>query len=713
MRLGRNLLLLFYTAGLGASLAALAVVYLVLMPSFQELEDKSMRKDVARVEHAFMQMLTTLHARARDWASRPEVEELVKTGQRPGKFWLPESASGAMRLDQVMVFSEQGARLSLRHPGEESGTMGELYQAFRERICHPFSGVRMLEERPAMFVMKEVGNCGAVLFSVPLDDAVAEELSGVTGLEVHLGPPPEEVGEADIDVKPVSADRVAGLFVIRDYEGAPVASGRIVQPREVYREGIRALYWLGGLLALVALGSALVVHFLTRLLVFRRLARLHDTVRQVGGTRDLSLRVRPEGSDELAELGRDFNRMIESMADMHAELEQARQDAEEANRAKSRFLANMSHEIRTPMTAILGYTELLREAELGAGERRRYLDVIEHNGDALLVLLNEILDFSRLEAGRATLEKSDFSLSELLDDVISSHIPSAERKGVALRLLYSTPVPGRIESDPWRLRQMFMNLVGNAIKFTDQGSVTVEVEWREDLDRPLCVHVCDTGPGIPEDERERIFEPFWQVDGTDSRPHEGSGLGLAIVHQLARSLDGRVRLHSTSGRGSCFTLEVPARSLARALSTPEVRAPADTTGQQPQLSGLALVVEDNMVNRAFVRRVLEHAGMQVEEARDGRQALAWMEERQAPDLVVLDMQMPGMDGLETVDRLRKLGYSGPVLALTANVMQQTRERFLEAGCNAFLAKPVRVGELLRACRDLLGNASSGGNGAGP
>ena len=703
MRLGRRLLALFYAVALGTIVAGSSAVYLLLMPAFFDLEDDAVRGDVARVERVFMQMLTTLHARTRDWAERPDVIEAVARGDQA--LDLPTPLAGALRLDQVVLFSPEGERQVLRHVLGEANTsaLDQVHETFIDRACYTFWGIRHVGDVPMMFAMEPIGeDCTAVLFGISLDSAMATELSGITGLPVsfvttdHM---PED--GRSIQVSRLSGGEIAGTFLIRDYHGQAVAKGQVVQPRNVHQRGLRMLFLIAGMLAVLALSAVTLVHLRIRALVFRRLGDLHEATRRLIDNPGQEGRAKVEGDDELAELAADFNRMVEGLLETQRELANAKQDSEAASVAKSRFLANMSHEIRTPMTAILGYTELLRDSSLAEARRLEYLDIIQHNSDALLVLINEVLDLSRIEAGQMSADEREFSLPLLLDDVMHSHALRARQKGVSISLGYATPVPERLRSDPFRIRQILVNLVGNAIKFTEQGQVTLQVSWREDSVSPLVIAVRDTGIGMPADALEHVFEPFRQLDATNTREHGGSGLGLAIARQLSRSLGGDIRVESEPGVGSRFTVELVAQAVSDDLSQPTPSEARDPEMELPSLSGTVLLVEDNQVNRMFVRRVLERAQLNVVEAEHGAAAIEAVAAGLTPDLIIMDMQMPVMDGFEAVRRLRDSGWRGPILALTANVLAEERERCLAVGCDDFMSKPVRIQSLLGACQALL------------
>ncbi len=384
-------------------------------------------------------------------------------------------------------------------------------------------------------------------------------------------------------------------------------------------------------------------------------------------------------------------------------LREAAEAAEAANLAKSAFLANMSHEIRTPMMSILGYSELLEQSTLAEDERREYLAVIQRNGRALLQLLNDILDLSRIEAGRMEVERVVCRPAEVVSDVLNLLRMRAEEKALSLAAEYRPPWPSTIHSDPVRLRQILVNLVGNAIKFTATGGVRIEVYQVPGAPARLCFAVCDTGIGIDPATLDKLFKPFTQADTSHTRRFGGSGLGLAICHRLAGLLGGRITVASEPGRGSTFTLTLdlaPEDPATLGQAHPPAGAPAGTRPILPggRFQGRVLVAEDAPDVQRFLRVVLTRAGAEVDTAGDGclavRLALASAAEERPYELILMDIQMPELDGFEATKLLREAGWGGPILALTAHAMQGDRERCLAAGCDDYLAKPVALQDLM-------------------
>jgi signal transduction histidine kinase/CheY-like chemotaxis protein len=413
-----------------------------------------------------------------------------------------------------------------------------------------------------------------------------------------------------------------------------------------------------------------------------------------------------------------------------------------ANRAKSEFLTNMSHELRTPLTAILGFADVLLEepdSSISPADRRHRLQTIHRNGEHLLGLINGLLDLSKIESGKMEMERLAISPARILNDAVALLQVRAEAGNLALAIAFDGPFPETIQSDPTRLKQILLNLVGNAVKFTESGSVTVTarlVTAGKDQAR-LQIDVADTGIGITAEQIARLFEPFTQADASCSRTYGGTGLGLAISRRLARMLDGDITVSSTPGKGSVFRLEIaagPAAALvpidaAAMLACPLSAEPLDdparvtpcsipaeglervesldgdsSAPRQPalpsgQLSGLrVLLAEDGPDNRLLIGHVLRKAGAEVVFAENGRLAfdfaLGALRAGEPYDVIVMDMQMPVLDGYSATRELREAGYDRPIIALTAHAMADDRQRCLDAGCDDYTTKPINRPALL-------------------
>jgi signal transduction histidine kinase/CheY-like chemotaxis protein len=388
------------------------------------------------------------------------------------------------------------------------------------------------------------------------------------------------------------------------------------------------------------------------------------------------------------------------------ELEAARQGSLDANRAKSAFLANMSHEIRTPMAAIIGYTDLLLDPTLDASERVNHVQTVRRNAEHLLSLVNDILDISKIEAGKMTVESIATSPSQIIVEVASLMRVRAVEKKLAFDIEYVGAIPETIQSDPTRLRQILLNFVGNAIKFTDKGGVRILVrsDAPETPDPRLTIEVSDKGIGMTPQALQTLFTAFTQADASTTRRFGGSGLGLVISKRLAELLGGAITVESSPGQGSLFRLAVPTGPLA-GVSMVEGRVEGGIADMPravrpvPSLpsSCRVLVAEDGHDNQVLITTFLVKAGATVKVVANGQLAVdeahAALAAGEPYDVILMDMQMPVLDGYSATSKLRQTGYRGPIVALTAHAMAGDRQRCESAGCDDYLSKPVDRAQL--------------------
>ena len=401
----------------------------------------------------------------------------------------------------------------------------------------------------------------------------------------------------------------------------------------------------------------------------------------------------------------------DQLAQLVRELEVARSRAETETVAKGEFLANMSHEIRTPMNAIIGMTDLALQTKL-TRRQHDYIQTAKESAEALMTIINDILDVSKIEARRVTLERVPFVLRDAIEDGVELLASHAEQKGLALSCRIATDVPAVVVGDSGRLRQILLNLVGNAVKFTDAGEIGVEVGVAERTDEEVMLQVTvrDTGIGIPDDKKREIFGAFVQADASTTRRYGGTGLGLTICSQLVELMGGRLTLESEPGKGSRF--HVVARfgihkGTFEIVPTPWSATPASSRRSRAKRTGRStrvaktrlkvLVAEDNATNQQFLSAVLAHEGHRVTVVENGRLAVERVA-HESFDVVLMDVQMPEMSGLEAAAAIRRheenTGEHAPIVALTARAMAGDREQCLAAGMDAYVAKPVKAGELL-------------------
>jgi signal transduction histidine kinase/CheY-like chemotaxis protein/HPt (histidine-containing phosphotransfer) domain-containing protein len=463
-------------------------------------------------------------------------------------------------------------------------------------------------------------------------------------------------------------------------------------------------------MVIIALVGVIIGYLLTR-----RLESLAVSAQRIAEG-DLEVRTNLKGKDEVAIVGQAFDHMaeniktyIDNLIDSEEELRKAQNTLEKrveertrqlaiatdeairANNSKSTFLANISHEIRTPLTAIIGFSDSLHDNSLSKEERKEAINTINESGKHLLRIINDILDLSKVEAEKIELENIEVSPHEIAYELKSIIQHQANEKGLYFKLEYNFPLPKTIYTDPVRIRQILLNLCSNALKFTEIGGVTLKIAC-DCTKNEMIFKVIDTGIGLDETQLDRIFNAFEQADSSTTRRYGGTGLGLSLSRMLARLLGGDISVSSTPEVGSCFTLAITTGPIDK--SELIYHAPGQTPLESDDkvvpdrfLKGQVLLAEDNRENQKLITMYLRRAGLDVEVASNGQEAVNLANEKKY-DLIIMDIHMPIMSGIEAVKILRSRGYTGPISALTANAMQEGVKKCLDAGCNTFLAKPI-------------------------
>ncbi len=710
----------------------------ILISRFKAIEKASVARNVERARNHLSNMIESLRHTCRDYAAWDDTYRYLVEG---GEDYIQSNYSDStfVTLEQdFVVLADAGGRVRYmkyfdREAGKETAFPPALLDALRMRGLlepageegKPRTGVLLAQGRPALvsvepvLTSEELGPVrGTLVMGREFNAAMLAHLAKSTLLEVSVSAPapPEPTAELErleaagasppVLVIPESSKRILGQFLLREMDGGPAMVFTVAMGRDAYGMGLRGVRYFSGFLAVSTVALLFLSGLVLERFILRRTTEASGIFRRISKEKDLSLRFPVEGDDEIASIACEVNAMLAGLQEADREqkkqaldLRTARDAADAAGRAKTEFLAKMSHEIRTPLNTIVGMADAFDRTDLN-GEQREYLEMLHDSTHHLLSLVDEILDFSRIEAGKLSLAPVDFDLPRTVRAIVGNMRSRAASKGLALDVSLPEDAPGIVRGDPGRLRQILANLIINGLKFTESGGVRVVMENLDASDRgPDAVgvgfQVIDTGIGIPKERLEAIFDSFSQGDDSTTREYGGAGLGLSICRQLVGLMGGRIDVDSAPGRGSVFSFTV---YFAKSPAGIEDDGREAEGAFRPDAPLRLLLVEDNAANRKIVELYLRGEPFDLDEAENGAEAVEKFVAG-AYDVVLMDMEMPVMDGYEATRRIREHerqhgAGETPVIVLTAHAWTAQREKCFRAGGTAFLSKPITRKKLL-------------------
>ncbi|MDH3577653.1 MAG: ATP-binding protein [Gammaproteobacteria bacterium] len=741
MSLQKKIVLVFLILGLGFAFGSYVGLRSVIFPTFQDFELESANQDLTLVQRALDTELRTLDVFNREYSEwdhaydfalgrRDEyVEENMDTEwwtsvnihmmlyiDRDGQMlWgaiVDPTSAKEVPIEQELLGAITVGHPLLRNPRDPDRVLG---------IMQARSAPMLVSSLPILTTAREGAPAGTLITGRYLDNALLESMAENAGVVLALystgdvGLSPLMRNELERAAKFDDAtfwqnkdEQVIGHKIYSDVFGTPSFIFEVIMPRTITSIGKSSINTTMLFLLAATVAFLLGAWLFIRHMIVAPVAKLTQHMSGIRETGDLDQRIALNRSDEIGQLAEEFGALTTKLSSVKSELETARDDALALAKAKSEFLARMSHEIRTPMNGVLGMVELLNSTPLD-NTQKNYALTIHESADSLLDIINDVLDFSKIEAGKLRLENLVFDLHAFLTDTVESLASLADQKGLRLDCIVPEGPALAVHGDPFRLRQVLVNLIGNAIKFTEKGSVQLRVTAIDDDADHMNFYfeVADTGVGIARENQQVIFDSFSQEDGTTSRRFGGTGLGLAISLQLVEMMGGQICVESESGQGSVFSFTLRLKASRESEFSTSARSLQkgifklkDKSAAVGLLRGRVLLAEDNAVNQAVAVGMLAAMDVEVVVAKDGNETL----ERllcESFDAVLMDCQMPELDGYQATQAIRQLeSKSGekpvPIIAITANALSGDREKCLSAGMNTYLSKPFTGEQLYTA-----------------